>query len=229
MPELSEGFTRGDPDGFRENLSFGLRTTAFVAVPASVALFVLAEPIVGLLYEHGNFTPEDTREVAALLAAFGVGLLGYAASFVLARAFYSRQNTMMPALLNVGLLALYVALAYALSQMMALTGVALAFSGAYTLLALALLAAMRQEIKRLDGRRLLISLAKILTAGAAMYAIAWGGMALLGVGSGTLERILILAAAGGASLAAYLGIAVLLRTEELNSVVTLLRPRSTKS
>jgi putative peptidoglycan lipid II flippase len=136
---------------------------------------------------------------------------------------------MMPALLNVGLLALYVALAYALSQMMALTGVALAFSGAYTLLALALLAAMRQEIKRLDGRRLLISLAKILTAGAAMYAIAWGGMALLGVGSGTLERILILAAAGGASLAAYLGIAVLLRTEELNSVVTLLRPRSTKS
>jgi putative peptidoglycan lipid II flippase len=226
MPELSERFTRRDPDGFRENLSFGLRAVAFVAVPASIALFVLAEPIVGLLYEYGNFTREDTREVAALLAAYSVGLLGYAASFVLARSFYSRQNTKTPALLNVGLLALYVALAYALSRIMALTGVALAFSGAYTILAFALLATMRWEIKRVDGQRLLLSLAKILAAGAAMYAVAWGGTALLGVGSGLLERLLVIAVVGGASLAAYLGVALLLRTEELSSAVALQRQRT---
>ena len=62
------------------------------------------------------------------LAAFGVGLLGYAFSFVLARSFYSRQNARTPALLNAGLLALYVALAFTLSRTMELTGVALAFS-----------------------------------------------------------------------------------------------------
>jgi putative peptidoglycan lipid II flippase len=229
MPELSERFTRGDPDGFRENLSFGLRTTAFVAVPASIALVVLAEPVVGLLYEHGNFTREDTREVAALLAAYSVGLLGYAASFVLARSFYSRQNTKTPALLNVGLLVLYVALAYALSRMIALTGVALAFSGAYTILAVALLATMRWEIKGLDGRRLLLSLAKILAAGVAMYAVAWGGTALLGVGSGTLERLLVLIGVGGVSLAAYLGVALLLGTEELHSAIALWRLRIARS
>jgi putative peptidoglycan lipid II flippase len=229
MPELSERFARGDPHGFRENLSFGLRTTAFVAAPASVALVVLAEPIVGLLYEHGNFTREDTREVAALLAAYSVGLLGYAASFVLARSFYSRQNTKTPALLNTGLLVLYVALAYALSRTMALTGVALAFSGAYTLLALALLAAMRQEIKHLDGRGLARSMVKILAAGAAMYTVTRGGTALLGVGSGALERVLILAFVGGASLAAYLGVALLLRMEEVSSALALLRPRTTMS
>ena len=229
MPELSERFTRGDPEGFRENLSFGLRTTAFVAVPASVALVVLAEPIVGLLYEHGNFTPEDTAEVAALLAAFGVGLLGYAASFVLARSFYSRQNTKIPALLNVGLLALYVALAYALSRMMALTGVALAFSGAYTLLALALLEAMRSEIRRLDGRRLLRSLTKILVAGATMYAVARGGLFLTGTGSETLERAGVLVLVGGVALGAYLGVSLMLRADEMESVVSLLRQRAAKS
>jgi putative peptidoglycan lipid II flippase len=229
MPELSERFTRGDPDGFRENLSFGLRTTAFVAVPASVALVVLAEPIVGLLYEHGSFTPEDTAEVAALLAAFGVGLVGYAASFVLARSFYSRQNTKTPALLNVGLLALYVALAYALSRMMALTGVALAFSGAYTLLALALLEAMRSEIRRLDGRRLLRSLTKILVAGATMYAVARGGLFLTGTGSETLERAGVLVLVGGVALAAYLGVSLLLRADEMGSIVSLLRQRAAKS
>jgi putative peptidoglycan lipid II flippase len=229
MPELSERFTRGDQDGFRENLSFGLRTTAFVAVPAAVALVVLAEPIVGLLYERGTFTHENTREVAALLAAYSVGLLGYAASFVLARSFYSRQNARIPALLNVALLVLYVALAYALSHMMALPGVALAFSGAYTLLALTLLAAMRREIRRVDGRRLVLSLAKILVAGATMYAVARGATALLGgVGSGTLEQLLILAVVGGVSLAAYLGVALLLKVEELRPAVALLRPRAAK-
>jgi putative peptidoglycan lipid II flippase len=229
MPELSERFTRGDQDGFRENLSFGLRTTAFVAVPAAVALVILAEPIVGLLYERGTFTREDTREVAALLAAYSVGLLGYAASFVLARSFYSRQNVRIPALLNVALLALYVALAYALSHMMALPGVALAFSGAYTLLALTLLAAMRREIRRVDGRRLVRSLAKILVAGVTMYAVAWGATALLGgMGSGTLGRLLILAVVGGVSLAAYLGVALLLKVEELRPAVALLRPRAAK-
>ncbi|MDP8948608.1 MAG: murein biosynthesis integral membrane protein MurJ [Actinomycetota bacterium] len=228
MPELSERFTRGDRDGFRENLSFGLRTTAFVAVPASVALVVLAEPIVGLLYERGEFGPQATQEVAALLAAYSVGLLGYAASFVLARSFYSRQNAKIPALLNVALLASYVALAYALSRMMALPGVALAFSGAYTLLALTLLAAMRREIRRVDGRRLARSLTKILAAGAAMYAVAWGATALVGVGSGTLERLLILAVVGGASLAAYLVVAFLLKVEELRPAVAQLRPRAAK-
>jgi putative peptidoglycan lipid II flippase len=229
MPELSERFTRADPDGFRENLSFGLRTTAFVAVPASVALVVLAEPIVGLLYEHGNFTREDTAEVAALLTAYAVGLLGYAASFVLARSFYSRQNSKTPALLNLGLLALYVALAYVLSQAMALAGVAFAFSAAYAVLALALLAAMRREIKRLDGRRLVLSLARILAAGSVMYAVASGGMALLGMGTDTIERLLIVAVVGGISLAAYLGVAILLRTEELNAALALLRRRGTEA
>ena len=229
VPELSERFARGDPDGYRQNLSLGLRTTAFVAVPASVGLVALAEPIVGLLYEHGNFTSQDTAEVAALLAAYGVGLLGYAASFVLVRSFYSRQSARVPAALNAGLLALYVGLAYVLSGVIELAGVALAFSCAYTVLALALLAAMRREIKRVDGRRLVLSLARILAAGAAMYAAARAGTALLGVGSETLGRAAILGLGGGASLAVYLGAAFLLGAEELGALAALLRQRNAKS
>jgi putative peptidoglycan lipid II flippase len=229
VPELSERFVRRDPDGFRETLSFGLRTTAFVAVPASVLFVALAEPIVGLLYERSSFTGEDTAEVAVLLTAYSVGLLGYALSFVLARSFYSRQNARTPALLNVGLLALYVALAYLLSQKMALPGVALAFSVAYMLLSLALLAAMRGEIKRLDGWRLLTSMAKIFAAGAVMYAVARGGLWLAGPGGEALKRATILVFVGGAALAAYCGVALLLRAEELGPTATLLRRRPLES
>src|SRR5215218_3392387 len=118
MPELSEQYARGDIEGYRDTLSFGLRTMAFIVVPSSVGLVAFAEPITGLLYERGNFTAEDTDLVASILAAYSVGLLVYSAYFLLVRAFYSRQNTKIPALLNLVFFGFYAAFAYLLSSVM---------------------------------------------------------------------------------------------------------------
>ncbi len=225
MPELSEKHSREDAEGYRETFSFGLRTMLFVVVPSTVGMVVLARPIVGLLYQRGEFEASDTRNVAVLLVAYSVGLLGYSAYFFLVRAFYSRQNTKTPALLNVGILFVYAALAYGLSLLFEAVGVVLALSAAYGVLALLALGATRGEIGRIDGRRILASLAKILAAGAVMYAVALAGTTLLGEGSDFTGRLLILIAVGGASLAAYLGVAFALRTEELKSVATLLSRR----
>ena len=133
--------------GYRDTLSFGLRLVAFVVVPSTIGMALLAEPLVGLLYQRGEVqTPEDTQRVATLLTAYAVGLLGYGIYFLLVRAFYSRQNTMTPALLNVSLFIIYTASVYFSSQIIGLVGVVLALSGTYTLLALAGLAAMRHAI-----------------------------------------------------------------------------------
>ena len=225
MPELSEKHSRGDEEGYRDTLSFGLRTMIFVVVPSTVGMVILAEPIVGVLYQRLNFGPEATQRVATLLVAYAVGLLGYSAYFFLVRAFYSRQNTMTPALLNVGILVAYAALAYGLSYLLKAVGVVLALSIAYAVLALLALAATRREIGRIDGRRILVSLAKILTAGAVMYGAALAGTTLLGNGDDFADRLLVLTVVGGASLAAYLAAAFLLRTEELRSAIELLRRR----
>src|ERR671916_1612637 len=194
MPDLSERHSREDVEGYRETLSFGLRTMSFMVVPSTVGMIVLAEPIVGILYQREMFDAQDTRIVAGLLVAYAVGLLGYSAYFFLVRAFYSRQNTVTPALLNVGILAVYAALGYGLSSLFGAVGVVLALSAAYAALAIFALVTTRREIGRIDGRRVLVSLAKAL--------------------------------AGGASLAAYLGVAFLLRAEELKSVAGLLRRRA---
>lgn len=229
MPELSEKFSRRDTEGYRDTLSFGLRLVAFVSVPSTVGLVVLAEPMIGLLYERFAFDAEATGTVAALLVAYAVGLLGYGVYFFLVRAFYSRQNTKTPALLNVVLLALYVALAYAMSQTIGLVGVALALSVANAMLALAALAVMRLETKRIGGRQLLHSLLKVLVAGAVMYATARAGTALLGTGTGAAERTAIIAVVGSVSLGAYLGAAYLLRAGEMKWVGTLLKRRLGRS
>lgn len=223
MPELSEKYSREDLAGYRDTLSFGLRVMSFVVVPSMIAMIVLAEPMVGLLYERLNFDAQDTESVASLLVAYSVGLLGYSAYFFFVRAFYSLQNTMTPAILNVVILAVYVVLVYVLKELLGVIGIPLGLSVSYFILALLALLAMRREIKRIDGRQLLRSLAKILVAGVAMYAVAWGGSALLGTGTGPLGRALIIAAVGGVSLAAYLGVAFLLKAEEISWVTALLR------
>jgi putative peptidoglycan lipid II flippase len=225
MPELSERYAQGDTDGYRDTLSFGLRIMAFIVVPAAVGMIALSEPITALLYERGRFTPQDTNIVAALLTAYGVGLLGYAAYFVLVRSFYSRQNTLTPAILNVVLLVLYVVLAYGLSASTGLVGVALAFSIAYGVLAVGLLVAMRTQIGRLDGRRMAVSLGRILISGAVMYAVAAAAVSVTGNGDNIVERALIVALVGGFSVAVYAGIALMLQTEELWSAIRLIRRR----
>jgi putative peptidoglycan lipid II flippase len=58
-----------------------------------------------------------------------------------------------------------------------------------------------------------------------MYAVALGGAMVLGTGSDAVGRVLVLAVIGGVSLAAYLGVAYALKTEELKSAVALLRRR----
>jgi putative peptidoglycan lipid II flippase len=227
VPDLSEKYANRDTDGYRDTLSFGLRTMAFIAVPASVGMVTLAEPIVGLLYQRGEFGPDDTQAVAAILVAYGVGLLGYGAYFVLVRSFYARQNTKTPAALNVGLLLLYILLAYTLSAPlgMGLPGVALAFSAAYGALALGLLITMRRETRTLDGRRMAVSLAKILVAGAVMYVVASIGVSLVGTGTNILNRVVVLALIGGVAVTVYLGVSLLLKTEELKSAISLLNSR----
>jgi putative peptidoglycan lipid II flippase len=226
MPELSEKHSRMDADGYRETFSFGLRTMAFVVVPSAVGMISLSRPVVGLLYQRGNFNANDTETVSGLLVIYAAGLLGYSVYFFLVRAFYSRQNTKTPALLNVAIFLLYAALAYGLSRLWGVTGVVLALSIAYAVLAVLSLAAMRRAIGRIDGGRLLRSLLKILVAGTAMYATISIGTTLLGEGSDFAERLLVLVTVGGASLAVYLGVAYLLGTEELKSIVALLRRRT---
>jgi putative peptidoglycan lipid II flippase len=225
MPELSERHARGDDEGYRDTFSFGIRTMVFVVVPSAVGLIAFSNPIIGLLYQRGNFDAQDTGTVSTLLVAYSIGLLGYSAYFFVVRAFYSRQNTKTPALLNVVIFLLYAALAYTLSRLFGVVGVVLALSIAYAVLAVLGLLATRREIKRLDGRRLVRSTAKALAAGAAMYAVAWGGTVLLGTGASAPGRLLILAVVGGTSLAAYLAVAYALKTEELKSAVALLRRR----
>jgi putative peptidoglycan lipid II flippase len=89
FPRLSRLAARGDSAGFRDAVSLGLRQIGFLLLPASAVAAVLAEPIVRLLYQRGEFTADQTPVVAGALAAFALGLTFNGTMLMLNRAYFS--------------------------------------------------------------------------------------------------------------------------------------------
>ena len=81
---------------FRDTLGLGLRLAITLILPATAALFVLATPVIALLFEHGAFTAADTQITATALRLYLPGLPFAALDLLLVYAFYARQDTLTP-------------------------------------------------------------------------------------------------------------------------------------
>jgi len=92
---------------FRETLFNGIKVVLILIIPAAVALFILAEPIIGLLFQHGEFTALDTVQTALALRFYLLGLIFAAVDQPLIFAFYARQNTLTPALVGIAAVGAY--------------------------------------------------------------------------------------------------------------------------
>jgi putative peptidoglycan lipid II flippase len=79
-----------------ETQNRGLELALFLTLPATVALVVCGVPIIAALFQHGAFTPQDTRFTAMALAAFSLGLPSYVLVKVLTPGFYARSDTRTP-------------------------------------------------------------------------------------------------------------------------------------
>jgi putative peptidoglycan lipid II flippase len=96
FPTLARLAARGDEGGLRRALDGGLRQIAFLLVPAALVTIALADPIVRLVYERGEFTAEDTTIVADCLQAFSLGLVFNGWMLILNRSFYAVQTNWIP-------------------------------------------------------------------------------------------------------------------------------------
>src|SRR5256884_1711275 len=98
FPSLARLASRNDMEGFRATVASGMRQIAFLLVPASVVSAVLAEPIVRVVYQRGDFTPAQTPVVAASLAAFSLGLVFNGFMLMLNRPFWAQLVSLGTAL-----------------------------------------------------------------------------------------------------------------------------------
>ncbi len=111
LPTLSRYATDANEDAFRATLAQGLRLVLILVIPAAMALLVMGEPVVALIFQRGEFMPADTVATVEALRFSILGLVFAALDQPLVFAFYARKDTWTPALVGVGTVAIYVVLA----------------------------------------------------------------------------------------------------------------------
>jgi len=205
LPALSDTHHKRSPKDFSTLLDWGLRWCVLIGLPASVALIILAEPLVATLFQYGAFTAYDVEMAGKSLVAFSVGLPGLIFVKVLAPGFFARQDTRTPARVAVISVSVNIVMSLLLFKPMAHVGLALAVSiAAYVNSGLLYWYLRREKVfEPLPGWA--SYLAKVLLACVVMGGIlfTFGGDAELWVDAGLLERITRLAILVVAGIVSY--------------------------
>jgi putative peptidoglycan lipid II flippase len=173
LPPLSRSSAQADYQEFRQTLAHSLALVFLLCIPSAVGLAVLGRPIIALIFEHGRFTAFDTIQTANALAAYAVGLAGYAAVKVLSPAFYALGDARTPMLISLG----SIAVNYVINSLLVgpFGHVGLAFSTSAVALVNFLLLALliRRRVGPLQGNRLGLTVVRIGAATIPMAAVAW--------------------------------------------------------
>ncbi|MGO4456742.1 murein biosynthesis integral membrane protein MurJ [Streptomyces sp. M-16] len=213
MPRMSTAASDGDLTGVRREISYALRSSAALVVPAAALFAALAPWLMDCVAGYGHVTAADVEVMAGMLIAFAPGLIAFSAQYVLARGFYALSDTRTPFLLNLVIVALNAGLSYAAYAVLplrwAVTGMAAATSIAFTAGAAVTAYALARRLgprARPRGAarttalgthlRLLVA---CLPAGAAAYATAraadgLGAYAAAGAGTIVLALVVVLLA-----------------------------------
>jgi len=223
QPPISN--TQHPTSNFQHTLALGLKMVLMGIIPATIGLFILATPIVALLYQHGEFDAHDTVQTALALRYYLLGLTFAAIDLPLIFAFYARKDTLTPALVGVLGVVVYLVVALSLIQPLGMIGLILANSTQLTIHALAMLVLLQRRLGGLSGHGIMALAFKTLSASLVM-----GGMTYLALGrlqsaldARTLVgKLVIVGGAGGVGVATYLGMVALLRVEEARLVVEMI-------
>lgn len=223
LPTLSQLAAGSDLVGYRETLARVLRLVLFLSLPAAVGLFVLAEPVVRLVFQHGAFTPSDTVATAAALRVYAVGLTFAAVDWPLNYAYYARQNTLTPTLVGIAAVGVYVIVALSLMGPLGMIGLVWGDTAKHFSHALMMTTFTRRDV-RLSLRDLVAAALRIVVAATLMGGVTAGVAHVLGGFAGPEGLGPTLVTVGGATLVGggvYIGLSALLGLEEPRALLGL--------
>ena len=203
LPAFSEHAAARDIPEMKKTLGFSLKLTSFVTFPAAAGLVVLNRPIIRVLFERGMFDRESTALSSACLLFFAMGLPFISGVKMIAPAFFSLKDTRTPVIVGVVVMAVNVALSFALRGPLRVGGIALALSLSQVVNFAALFVLLEKKIGAVGKRDLAAPAVKALAAAALMAGVLRVMRPLIDVASASFLR-----QAGGLAGAIALGIAL---------------------
>jgi putative peptidoglycan lipid II flippase len=192
VPELTRSLRGDDATAVAHAESRGLELAVGLALPATLGLIVLSEPVVRLLFQHGAFTASDTAATAQALLWLSLGLPAHVLVKALSPAFFARHDTLTPLWATLKGFAVAVISALVLGRLFGASGIAASIAlGAWSS-ALALIrrgaSTFGFSIDAAARRRL----PRIAAAALAMAGLLWLAMRLApALASGLAQAILV--------------------------------------
>ncbi|MGB0749642.1 MAG: murein biosynthesis integral membrane protein MurJ [Magnetospiraceae bacterium] len=227
LPVLSRHLAAGDGAAAMNSQNRSLEFALLLTVPAAVALAIIADPVVRVLFQRVNFGPEETAATAAALAAYAVGLPAFVLNKALTPGFFARGDTVTP--VKAAAAAMGVNLIFNLILMGPFQHVGIAAAStiaAWTNSAVLWWLLHKREALVVDAR-LAARLPRICIAAGIMGLVLWFAIPGLGpwLHGPELTRALALAALIAVGLAAYGGAVLVLKAATLGEFKSSLRRR----
>src|SRR5690349_20585395 len=110
LPLLAHQLRAGSDEAAMANQNRAIEFGLLFSLPSAVALWIFAEPIIRVLFEHGKFGPEDTQRTAGALAAYALGLPAFMLVKALTPGFFAREDTRTPLVIAIVAIVVNVAL-----------------------------------------------------------------------------------------------------------------------
>ncbi len=174
----------------------GIRLILVINVPAALGLALLSTPIIRLLFQHGEFTAENTQAMAPILALFAIGMPFFSVVNLTVRAFYALKDTKTPVRIAAVDFVVNLVLSLVLMRRFGAPGLVLASTTAIIVQTLLLKRALGRKLPEMTFAPLWPSVGKVLLATLAMGLLVAGGWHWL-QGAGLGARTTDLLALGG--------------------------------
>ena len=227
LPRISRSAADGDAIAVRDDLSYGLRTSAVAIVPAAFIFLALGPVIGSVLYGFGGGS--QGTSVGWMLSAFALGLIPYSAQYVLLRGFYAYEDTRTPFYNTVWVAAsqaLLSGLCYlVLPARWAVTGMAFAYGVSYLVGLLVALPRLKRRIGELDGPRIKHTYSRLIGASIIPALVGFASsFAITSVGgSGFLVEVAALVIGLALQLSLFVAITRRMHIEEMDALIGMVR------
>ncbi len=227
LPTLSRFSAQGDMKSLAGSVGYSIRLLAAVIIPAMVGLVILRVPVLNLIYERGEFTPEDTIGAASALLMFALGLWAFAGIRVVVPAYYSLKDAVTPVVAGFIAMLVNIAGCMTLPRYFDHAGVALSISIAAVVNFVLLILLISRKLPPLGYKKMFSSLGRVILAcipmGLVIYPVA--GLETWGPEGTLIEKIMWMAVAVGGGMVVYVSFAWIFRLEELKTLIGIVRER----